>query len=328
MKVGIVYDLKTDYGIVQSNIEFNDFSTMNEIEGIQQELKRLGYSVHMIGSPVNFVKKLKSGEFKKYDIVMNFAEGFASRNREALIPATCELFHIPYTFSDSHAMNLTLDKHQTLLFAKDLGIHVPHGFLYDPSLHKVEDINLLVEKYKMTFPIVCKPNYEGTSMGIILAENCLALQKAITHLLSIYHEPLRCDEYISGREIAVCVLGTGEAAHIIGVVEYQKLDGSPMDFYTHEYKRHGCHKTIFANYDEKTNALIKDIALLIHRSIPCYDLSRIDMRLNNGIPYLLEVTPLPDMTRNSTFEKCAAKLGLSFGDLLNNIIISALERFR
>ncbi|RHD05870.1 D-alanine--D-alanine ligase family protein [Roseburia inulinivorans] len=327
MKIGITYDLKSDYGIEQTNITFEDFSTMSEIEGIQQELEQLGHSVYMIGSPEHFMLELQNGIYKQYDMIMNFAEGFASRNREALVPAACEMFHIPYTCSDSHAMNLTLDKHQTLLFAKYLGINVPQGFLYDSTIHKINELDPFLEKYRMAFPIVCKPNYEGTSMGITLVKNSIELQEAVNYLSSIYHEPIRCDEYIPGREIAVPILGSGENARVIGIVEYQKPDGSPMDFYTHKYKRHGFHKTIFADYGKEINSRIEETALLIHRSIPCYDLSRIDMRLNNGVPYLLEVTPLPDMTRKSTFERCAAKIGLTFGELLDNIISSALERY-
>lgn len=328
MKIGLVYDLKSDYGIDKDDIRFEDFSTMSEIEGIQQELEMLGHSVKMIGSPNDFVAELFNGSSEKYEIIMNFSEGFSSRNREALVPAVCELLHIPYTFSDSHAMNITLDKHQTLIFARDLGIYVPHGFLFDPILYKVDDINDLLKKYKIEFPVVCKPNFEGTSMGITLVENVDELQQAIRYLSSVYHEAIRCDEYIEGREIAVPILGSGENAKVLGIVEYQKLDGSLMDFYTSKYKRHGCHKTIFADYGTEINKRIEETALRIHRSIPCYDLSRIDMRLKNGTPYLLEVTPLPDMTRNSTIERCAARSGISFGELLNEILYSALKRFK
>lgn len=328
MKIGLVYDLKSDYGIEKNDITYEDFSTMSEMEGIQQELELLGYSVEMIGSPNNFTTKILNGFKGKYDLIMNFAEGFASRNRESLVPATCELLNIPYTFSDSHAMNITLDKHQTLVFAEHLGINVPHGFLFNTDLYKINDIEFLLKKYNMKFPIVCKPNYEGTSMGITLAKNINELQDAVTYLISIYHEPIRCDEYIAGREIAVPILGSGQNAKTLGIVEYQKLDGTPMDFYTSKYKKHGCHKTIFADYGAEINSRIEETALLIHRSIPCYDLSRIDMRLKNGVPYLLEVTPLPDMTRNSTIERCAIEAGLSFGELLNRIIYSALERYK
>ncbi len=327
MKIGIVYDLKEDYGIDRFDINFEDFSTLSEMQNIRNELEILGYNATLIGSPVRFAELITSNMYSQYDLIMNFSEGFASRNREALVPAVCELFDIPYTFSDNHAMTLTLDKHQTLLFAESLGIKTPRGFLFNPDVDNIDDVPFMLESYNISFPIVCKPNYEGTSMGITLTHSCKELKKALIYLISLYNEPIRCDEYISGREIAVPIIGSGNDARIMGIVEYQKLDGSVMDFYTYKYKRHGHHKTILADYGKDINSHIEKTALSIHRNIPCYDLSRIDLRLKEGIPYLMEVTPVPDLTRKATFEKCANKMGLTYGDILNTVIESAINRF-
>ena len=327
MKVGIVYDLKESYGIEDSNIHYEDFSTLSEIHGINKSLEFNGYETELIGSHSDFVKQIKDGNFKS-DLIFNMSEGFNSINREALIPSTCELFKIPYTFSDSHAMNLTLDKHQTLLFAKDLGINIPNGFLYVPECDSLDDVEKKVKKYGLKYPLVCKPNYEGTSMGITFVKSIDELKQAITYLITMYNEPIRCDEYIEGREIAVPIIGTGKNAECLSVVEYQTLEGNPIKFYTHKYKRHGAHKTIFADYGQKINSLIFDVALTIHKNIPCYDLSRIDMRLCNGKPYLLEVTPLPDLTRNTTFERSANRKGISFDEIIKFIIESSISRMK
>ena len=121
---------------------------------------------------------------------MNFCEGFRSRNRESLIPALCELYQIPYTFSDCHGMNLTLDKHQTLLFAKSIGLHIPESFLFIPNFHTWKDLSNLVQR--LHFPIVCKPNYEGTSMGITLVYSMEDLKKTIENLVEIYRQTILC----------------------------------------------------------------------------------------------------------------------------------------
>jgi len=327
MKIGMIYDLKESYGIEDSNIYYEDFSTLSEIDGIKKSLESNGYETELIGSHNDFVKQIKDGSFKS-DLIFNMSEGFNSRNREALVPSTCELFKIPYTFSDSHTMNLTLDKHQTLLFAKDLGINIPNGFIYIPEYDSENDIEKKVKKYGLIYPLVCKPNYEGTSMGITIAKNIDELKQAITYLTAMYNEPIRCDEYIDGREIAVPIIGTGKNAECLSIVEYQTLEGDPIKFYTHQYKRHGAHKTIFADYGKKTNELIFETALTIHKNIPCYDLSRIDMRLYNGKPYLLEVTPLPDLTRNTTFERSAKRKGISFDEITKLIVESSISRMQ
>lgn len=326
MNLGIVYDLREDYGIDKEDITYKDFSVLSEIQGIYDALQKFGHNAELIGSPKMFSRLVQERQHENYDIIMNFCEGFRSRNRESLIPALCELYQIPYTFSDCHAMNLTLDKYQTLLFAKSIGLNIPESFLFIPNFHTWQDLSNLVQK--LHFPIVCKPNYEGTSMGITLVYCMEDLKKTIEKLVEVYRQPILCSDYIDGHEIAVPIIGTGDHARILGIVEYQKLDGSPIEFYTSEQKEHGCHKRSFADFGEIVNKRIELHALHIHRAIPCFDLSRIDLRLRKGIPYLLEVTPLPDMTRNSTFEESALRCGYNYGELLNYIIISAIERYK
>ena len=325
MKVGIVYDLKESYHIDENNTDFEDFSSLKEISGIKESLENNGYITELIGNHNDFAKIIKAQSFD-YDLVFNMSEGFNSYSREALVPALCELMNIPCTFSNCHAMSLTLDKHQTLLFAKDLGIQVPNGFLYNPFYHSLNDLNKLRKKHKLDFPIVCKPNYEGTSMGITISKNEEEFQNAVVYLTSLYNEPIRCDEYIDGREIAIPIIGTGNDSKCMGIVEYQMLNGEPMKFFTNKYKRHGYHKSIFADYGYEINSQIQESALSIHQNIPCFDLSRIDMRLHNGVPYLLEVTPLPDLTKGTTFERSANRIGLSFDDLIDFVIKSTIKR--
>lgn len=327
MKVGIVYDIKEDYQI-DSDVNYCDFSNLYEMQHIQNLLEARGHYVKMIGAPCKFANWIKTGHAEELDIIMNFGEGFDSRNRESIVPALCEAYQIPYTFSDCFAMNLTLHKHHTLLFAESIGLHTPKGFLYIPEVDGRSNDAITRQFYSlnMQFPVVCKPNREGTSMGLSFVYSLDELYHAVHKIAENYHQEVRCDEYIKGHEIAVPILGTGEDARTLGIVEYQKTDGSCMDYYTTEMKQHGKHKTVYTSFGDKIDKKIIEAALKIHNSIPCYDLSRIDMRLKEGIPYILEVTPLPGLNPGSTFELCANKNGLSYSDLFEEILQSAMRR--
>jgi len=328
MKIGIVYDLKEDYGIDAQDLDFCDFSNLLEIQHIKQVLERCGHYVDLIGSPHDFALNIRDTSHFRRDMILNFGEGYQSRNRESIVPALCEVYDIPYTFSDSHAMDLTLHKHQMLLFAKSLGINIPEGFLFIPWLHNINTIPKLVEQQNIPFPIISKPNHEGTSMGLKLSYCLDELIHNVEETAIKYQQEILCDEYIEGHEIAVPILGTGERARCLGIVEYQQLNGTPIEYLTTTLKSKGMHKTILQHYNDDIDKKIMDTALLIHRSIPCYDLSRIDMRLRNGIPYLLEVTPLPGMNPGSTFEICASNKGYSAEMLYGDIIESAIGRYK
>jgi len=328
MRVGLVFDVREDYGIEATDVTFCDFNYLSDMQYLQSTLEQSGHYVFPIGPPREFARLICRSALPPLDIIMNFGEGFLSRNREGIVPALCEVYRIPYTGSDAFAMVLTLDKHMTLLYADSLGIHTPKGFLYQPELHSLDCLEALVFESGITYPIVVKPNREGTSMGLSLAKGPCELQSAVSHILQNYHQDVRCDEYIGGHELAVPILGTGPDARALGIVEYCEQDGGIMPFYITEKKEHGNHKTVYQSFGADVDQRITETALRIHRGFRCCDLSRIDLKLHEGIPYLLEVTPIPSMNRGGTFEYCASRQGMSYADLLNSILESALQRFR
>ena len=327
MRIGLVFDIKEDYKIDVDDISFLDFNYLSDMEYLQRNLELEGHVVIPVGSPKEFARLLRNNELPPIDIIMNFGEGFLSRNREGIVPALCEINSIPYTGSDAFAMVLTLDKHLTLLFAESIGLHTPNGFLFQSNLNTLEDLKYLMQQNKMDFPIVVKPNREGTSMGLYRANNHNELRNAVNTVVVQYKQDVRCDTYIGGNEIAVPIIGTGDKAYALGIVEYCELDGSIMPFYTSEKKEHGNHKTLLKSFGTSIDEKIISAALKIHRSLRCCDISRIDMKLWNDTPFLLEVTPIPAMIRGGTFEMCARKQGMTYGALLNKIIYSALERY-
>lgn len=237
MRIGLVFDIREDYGLETNDVTFCDFNYLSDIQYLQNTLEHSGHYVLPVGSPHNFARMLREDKLKDIDIIMNFGEGFLSRNREGIVPALCEIFHFPYTGSDAFAMVLTLDKHMTMLYAESLGIHTPKGFLYQPQFHTLAELETLSARAGITYPLVVKPNREGTSMGLTLVKNKDEFLAAVGRIVRIYQQEVRCDEYIGGHELAVPILGTGAEAEALGIVEYCEQDGGIMPFYTAEKKR-------------------------------------------------------------------------------------------
>lgn len=328
MRIGLVFDIREDYGLESDDLTFCDFNYLSDMQYLQENLEQSGHYVLPIGSPKNFAQLLQNNKLDKIDLIMNFGEGFLSRNREGIVPALCEAYDLPYTGSDSFAMVLTLDKHMTMLYAESMGIHTPPGFLYQPQFHKLEHLEELAIQSGITYPLVVKPNREGTSMGLSKVTCKNELIKAVDQIVKTYHQEVRCDAYIGGHELAVPILGTGDEAQALGIVEYCELDGGIMPFYTAEKKEHGNHRTEWRTFGSELDQKIIATALRVHRGFQCCDLSRIDLKLYDDTPYLLEVTPIPSMNRGGTFEFCASQQGMSYSDLLNEIINSARRRYQ
>ncbi len=109
VKIGIAYDLRDDYiaeGYTEE--ETAEFDHPRTIDAIEEALRDLGYETDRIGHLRALAKRLIAGE--RWDLIFNIAEGVEGRNREAQVPALCELLGIPYSGSDPTTLSICLDK--------------------------------------------------------------------------------------------------------------------------------------------------------------------------------------------------------------------------
>lgn len=98
MKIGFCYDTKSDYGYSEENLEYTDFVSLQTVSEIGKAIEKNGYELEYIGNVYKLQNQLIHNTFN-CDLVFNIAEGFGSRNREALLPSLLELYKIPHTAS-------------------------------------------------------------------------------------------------------------------------------------------------------------------------------------------------------------------------------------
>src|SRR4029077_3770983 len=111
-----------------------------------------GHLVIPLEATPDFPRALASSNV---DVVFNVAEGMTGRNREAQVPSLCELLGVPYTGSDSATLSICLDKGLTKRLLRDVD-HAAFQVLVTGR-----------EKLRpMKYPLIVKPNHEGTSKGI------------------------------------------------------------------------------------------------------------------------------------------------------------------
>ena len=316
MKVAFVYDDQDDY-LVENKIEYADFCLKEEADLIINALEKLGHIV----SVVKGKEQLKKNIYKisEMDLVFNKTEGFKSRNREGLVPAVMEMFDIPFVGTDAYGFSLSLNKYHTKLIARDKGILTPDFLLIEDE----EDFKNIDD---LKFPIIIKPNSEGSSMGCqVFQEPNSELYIAIRKLVHKFNQPVIIEEYVKGIDISVPIIGTGKNAESIGIVEFSNADGSYPEIASTEFKYIDDYKTKILYRDEKVLEKIKNDAIKIYRALGCKDYGRIDFRLKGDMPYFLEINPLPTLCANGAFAVCAEKLGLDMVDIINKIIKSAMQ---
>lgn len=326
MKIGIVYDSNCDYNLSEEKIDYLDFCYISEAQNAKYYLELSGYQVDIIGSPWHFAKNISYYK-ENYKIIYNIAEGFKSRNREGLIPSLCEVYGIPYTGSDSFGNSLTLHKMQTKLFASAMGIPTPPYILYDHILNY--DIPFQQIHDLLYYPIVAKPNHEGSSMGVRKLKNENDVLRYFGEFANLYNQEILFEKYISGLEVSVCILGSENDAYVFGVTQYLDDNNENIDFLSPEIKQRTNYNLCLPNLSTEEIENLCAYSLCLHRALHLKDISRMDWKIeyHTHTPYFLEATPLPVLSVGTEFEWICKYKGISYSFVFDNIIRSCRKRY-
>lgn len=323
MRIGLTYDLKDDYLALgfseQAAAEFDSPAT---IEAIESALVGLGHRVERVGHVRALAAKLVAGW--RCDLVFNIAEGVAGFGRESQVPALLEAYEIPYTFSDPLVCALTLHKGMAKHVARGCGVPTP-AFALVTSPEEAAAVTL-------PLPLFAKPVAEGSSKGVSaksLATTREALVAVCTELLAEYRQPVLVEEFLSGREFTVGLVGTGRDARAIATLEVVLLEGADASGYSYRNKTQWRELVDYRLLP--AGALrreVEDVALATWRCLGCRDAGRVDVRLDGaGRPQMLEVNPLAGLNPGySDLPIMAERSGMSYQALIGEIVRSAVAR--
>ncbi len=329
MKIGITFDLKTSVPASRSlpDDAFEEFDSPHTIEAIASVLRNLGHQVVLLGDGREFLEKVF---VEKPDFVFNFAEGHGvSRSREARVPAVLEMLDIPFTGSDPFTMCVTLDKDCAKALVARSGIAVPHSV----ALHAHATLDSSVIE-KLRFPLVVKPAWEGSSKGIrdrCFVEDADKLSAVVESLRRDHLQTILLEEYIEGVEVTVGLIGN-DPPNVLGIMSVEPNVKSGHFIYSLEMKRDYRNQVTYrcpAPLAVETLHRIERDAIGAFQTLCCRDVSRIDFRVRDGVPYFLEVNPLPGLNPDdSDLVIMAGLVGWSYERLVTTIVEAALKRTR
>jgi D-alanine-D-alanine ligase len=196
---------------------------------------------------------------------------------------------------------------------------------------------------RVKFPAIVKPLHEGSSKGIYdscVVRNAEDLEREVRIVLTTYNQPALVEEFLSGREFTVAILGNGDDVRTLPVVEI-KFDALPPGvnpIYSYEAKWiwdttdepleiFQCPADLTEGQRINIETICKDAFRVLH----CRDWSRIDVRVDaSGKPHILEINPLPGILPrpedNSCFPKAARAVGMSYNQLINEVLDIAMKR--
>ena len=269
------------------------------------------------------------------DLVFNFAEGRGiGRSREARVPAVLEMLNIPYTGSDPLTLAVTLDKDCAKRLVAAAGVPTPKWTIVngDCGTTNRDDDGLNRELERLPLPVIVKPAFEGSSKGILkanLIHDRDLLLSTVRELSQTYRQPILVEEFIDGDELTVGVLGN-TPPEVIGIMRVVPKKHSGPFVYSLEVKRDWKEQVRYecpAQLSRADTAAVQQAALDAWRALGCRDVSRIDFRLRDGIPYFLEVNPLPGLSPESgDIVLLSGAMGIDHSELVGRIVTAATER--
>ena len=275
-------------------------------------IKRLGYKVEIFDPrKKSFFEIIKN----KSDIIFNALHG--EEGEDGYAQSFFEYSKIPYThsgvLSSMNAMNKLTSKK---IFIKNK--------IKTPTYNVVEKINYNFSNFlkalkikKLKYPIVVKPNNEGSSIGVKICKNLNSLKKNVEILLKTY-DTLIVENFIGGQEIQVAVLN-GRA---LGAIELKPK----RKFYDYKAKYFRSAKTnhiMPANISKKKYNEVLKIAEKTHKILRCRGVTRSDFKFIKNKFYLLEINTQPGMTNLSLVPEIASYKKISFDKLVKKLISDA-----
>ena len=233
---------------------------------------------------------------------------------DGTVQGMLEVIGLLYTGSGVLASALAMDKAMSKRVLMGVGVLMPR----DVTLKRGE----AMPEGVLPVPLIVKPSRQGSTIGMTVVEKPQQL-KAATDLAFQYDDVALVEQFISGTEITVPILGN-DTLEVLPIVEIVPVGG----FYDYEakYTVGATDEIVPARIPDTVAAEARRIAELCHRTLGCRGMSRTDMIVTpKGEIYTLEINTIPGMTPTSLLPRSAQAAGYSFAQLLDRLIDLALE---
>src|SRR5271156_7117885 len=300
-------------------------------EEIFEALGKLGHepSYHVLnGRSQSLFGLAKCGA----DLIFNLTESYAGDDtKEMHVTAFLDMLEIPYTGAGPHANILAQDKSIAKKMFAFYGIQSPYfATAYRGTIDHAHDIS---------FPLIVKPTSEDGSIGIDAAAvvtSVKELMERINYIQAEFDSPALIEEYIEGREIYAAILGSYENPQALPLVELDlsklpkgvpRIASSDVKFDKESEAYKVTKSAIAEDLDEDTATRLTEIAVKAYRAVQLRDYGRIDMRLSSkGQIYVIEANPNPWLSSGQEFAMAAKKSGLSYTQMVGEIVDHAMAR--
>jgi len=279
-------------------------------QGVHDALRSRGVDAHLFDTGTRSLPELVDQGFDRVFIALHGRYG-----EDGTLQGALELLGIPYTGSGPMASSLAMDKIMTKRVWLEAGLPTPQY----AELMSEGDVSSAASR--LGLPIMMKPPHEGSTLGIIKVNEASTLLDGYRHA-SRYDEVVLAEQFITGRELTVALLGGGVHARALPLIEIVAPGGN-YDYqnkYFSDDTQYLCPAPIAAELAQH----IAELSVRAYRALGCEGWGRADVILDaQDRPWLIEMNTSPGMTGHSLVPMAAKAVGMDYPDLCLHILKEA-----
>lgn len=328
--IKIVCDFREDFNnFSDSNVIFNDHPTRKSVEEICNILNACGYSSEIYGGVNKLIEAYKQKEDLTQSLILNMSDGLTQPYSRIQVPMLCEMLNANYSGSPIFTVALMNNKHYSKLAVKELNIRIPNGILINNNL---EEYNTVLNTNLSNFPLIVKPNTEGSSLGISESSVCYNKKQLIDALNeSKKYTEVIIEEYIPGYEITNLIIGNPcdyRFNEVILTSIYDKIVLSKEVLGLREKSQKLRKQYPASKYiGDELCSKIKETSLRIFEHMGARDIARIDYRVTvTGEIYFLEINSVPRVSSTSECAIICQEQNILFKNILTEYVDTIITR--
>jgi D-alanine-D-alanine ligase len=307
--------------VVQSAAEFGRVAVLMGGRSAEREISlksghavlaalvEMGIDAHKIDVSLDVSEQLRSGKFDRAFVILHGRGG-----EDGEIQGLLQSLALPYTGSDITGAVLSMNK----MLSKQVWLQQGLPTAEYEQVTAESDVAILIAK--LGLPLIIKPVNEGSSIGMSKVKSAVDLTAAIK-LATKFDAEVIAERWIVGQEFTVAILGNDA----LPVIELK----TPHEFYDFDakYQANTTQYSCPCNLSEQDERQCQQLALQAFSALRMTGWGRVDfMRDESGQFYLLEANSIPGMTDHSLVPMAAQQAGLSFADLVWNILENSMKR--
>lgn len=273
-------------------------------------LNRKGVNAYAFDPAERPLSDLVSGGFDAVFIALHGRFG-----EDGTIQGALETLRIPYTGAGVRASALAIDKILTKQIWLSHGLRTPDYRLLTSKK------NLQATWRDLGKSCVVKPAREGSTIGLTKVEKSSQMEKAYA-LAAKFDKQVLAEQFIRGPELTVAIVGTGSKARALPVIQICAPDGN-YD-YNNKYFTNDTEYLCPAPLPTALTREIQQLSLDAYQALGCEGWGRVDLMLDQDqVPWLLELNTSPGMTDHSLVPMAAKARGMTYEDLVCQILGTA-----